>query len=66
MRSKGETFLHAKLSAVLQPWEGKKRLFEARWRPQWFWGCYGGDQPGFTVICCLIISLSVRFSVFFL
>lgn len=23
MRSKGETFLHAKLSAVLQPWEGK-------------------------------------------
>lgn len=26
MRSKGETFLHAKLSAVLQPWEGKSRL----------------------------------------
>lgn len=39
MRSKGETFLNAKLSAVLQPWEGKISCLRS-----------GGVHGGFGVV----------------
>lgn len=61
MRSKGKTFFHAKLSAVLQPWEGKSGCLASTvvlgllWRRStWI---YSHLLPNYLIICQIFCFL---------
>lgn len=61
MRSKGKTFLHAKLSAVLQPWERKSGCLASTVvlgllgrRSTWI---YSNLLPNYLMICQILCFL---------